>query len=278
MVKATQISLVALRIFSFAVGSFAVGSTVHAQQDAKQIVRLAANAELAANRDDNSHWRYVDRHKEDEGATNVFVVVETEHGAIKRHVEEDGKPASPATIQADNDRIQKFIHDPSLQLKQKRDGMHDEKSAEELTTMMPTAFLWTIVSETPETITLSFKPNPDFHPPNIEAHVMGTMAGTLVVEKTGYRIRTFKGSLSDDVYIGYGFLGKLRKGGTFDIERSQIAPGLWQITETHVHISGRALFFKSIGQQDDETKSHFTLVPNSTTLEQAVPLLDEHQP
>jgi hypothetical protein len=274
MAKARQVSLVALGIVSFAVGSFAVGP-VHAQQDAKQIVQLAANAELAANREDNSHWRYIDRHKEDDGATNVFVVVETEHGAIKRHLEENGKPASAATIQADYDYNQRFIHDPSLQAKQKRDGMHDEKSAEQLTAMMPTAFLWTIVSETPETYTLSYKPNPDFRPPNIEAHVMGTMAGTLIVNKAGYRIRTFKGSLSDDVYIGYGFLGKLRKGGTFDIERSQIAPGLWQITETHVHISGRALFFKSIGQQDDEMKSHFTPVPPSTTLEQAVALLDE---
>jgi hypothetical protein len=274
MVKGTHVSFMALAILSFA-----IGPSLHAQQDAKHIVELAAKAELAANREDNSHWRYIDRHTEETGATNVFAVVETEHGAIKRHLEERGKPASPATIQADNDYIQKFIHDPSMQAKQKRDGMHDEKSAEELTTMMPTAFLWTIVSETPEIVTLSYKPNPDFHPPNIEAHVMGTMAGTLVVNKAGYRIRTFKGSLSDDVYIGYGILGKLRKGGTFDIERSQIAPGLWQITETHVHISGRALFFKSIGQQDDEVKSRFTLVPLPTTLEQAVTLLDEvHQP
>jgi len=270
MVIGKQVSVVALAAFSFAMGPL-----LHAQQDAKQIVQLAANAELAANREDNSHWRYIDRHKEDDGVTNVFVVVETEHGAIKRHLEENGKPASAATIQADNDYNQRFIHDPSLQAKQKRDGIHDEKSAEQLTAMMPTAFLWTIVSETPETVTLSYKPNPDFRPPNIEAHVMGTMAGTLIVNKAGYRIRTFKGSLSDDVYIGYGILGKLRKGGTFDIERSQIAPGLWQITETHVHISGRALFFKSIGQQDDEVKSRFTPVPLSTTLEQAVTLLDE---
>jgi predicted metalloprotease with PDZ domain len=101
------------------------------------------------------------------------------------------------------------------------------------------------------------------------------MAGTVVVQKNGYRISTLKGTLSKDIPIGYGILGRLHKGGTFDVERTQLAPGVWQVTDTHVHIEGRALFFKSIGQQDDEVKTHFTAVPLSTTLEQALPMLVE---
>jgi predicted metalloprotease with PDZ domain len=53
------------------------------------------------------------------------------------------------------------------------------------------------------------------------------------------------------------------------VERRQIAPKLWQITETHVHIEGKALFFKNIGQQQDEVQTDFTRVPGDTTLEQA---------
>jgi hypothetical protein len=48
---------------------------------------------------------------------------------------------------------------------------------------------------------------------------------------------------------------------------------VWQIAETHVHIRGHALFFKTIGEQEDEVKTDFTLVPLGTTLEQAVGLL-----
>ena len=48
----------------------------------------------------------------------------------------------------------------------------------------------------------------------------------------------------EDVTIGWGLLGRLREGGTFRVERSAGAPGLWQITETHVHIEGKVLFFK----------------------------------
>jgi hypothetical protein len=69
--------------------------------------------------------------------------------------------------------------------------------------------------------------------------------------------------------IGWGVLGRLRAGGTFRVERREIAPRLWQITETHVHIEGKALFFKNIGQQQDEVQTDFTLVPAGTTLEQA---------
>jgi hypothetical protein len=240
-------------------------------QDAKQIVQMAVDAELAANRDDQSHWRYLKQ----EAGGNQWVVVETEHGAISRHVEEDGKPASEATLKADDANIQRFIHDPAMQQKQKRDGMHDDKDAAELLNLFPQAFVWKVESETAETISLAFTPDPNFHPPDMEARVMGEMAGTLVVDKAQHRIKTMKGKLTQDINIGFGLLARMRQGGTFDIERRRLAPGLWQITETHVHIDGRALFFKSIGQQQDEVKSDFTEVPAGTTLEQAVGLVKE---
>jgi hypothetical protein len=240
-------------------------------QDAKQIIQQAVNAELAANRDDHTHWRYMKQ----EAGGNKSIVVETEHGAISRRVEENGKPVSGEIAKIDDEHIQKFIHDPSMQERQRHDGLHDERDATELLNLMPQAFVWKYESETPETITLLFKPDPNFHPPDMEARVMGEMEGTLIVDKADHRIKTMKGQLSEDVYIGFGILGKLRKAGTFNVERRQTAPGLWQITETHVHIEGKALFFKSIGQQQDEVKSKFTLVPPGTTLEQAVELLNQ---
>jgi hypothetical protein len=150
-------------------------------QDAKQIVQQAVNTQLAADRDDQSHWRYI----RTEMAETRFVVVETENGAISRHIEENGRPASAAVLAEDNERIQKFIRDPALQRKQRRNGAHDDKSATELLNLMPQAFVWKVESETPETITLSYKPNSDFDPPDMEARVMGEMSGTLTVTTQG---------------------------------------------------------------------------------------------
>jgi hypothetical protein len=238
-------------------------------QDAKQIVQQAVTTELAANHDDQSHWRYL----RTEAGGNSSIIVETENGAISRRVQVNGKPVSAETQAEEDQRTQKFIHDPAEQKKQRANGAHDDKSAVELLNLLPQAFLWKVESETPESTTLYFEPDSNFHPPDMEARVMGDMAGTMIVDRAHHRIRTFKGSLQNDVTIGFGLLARIKQGSTFDVERRQVAPGYWEITETHVHIRGHALFFYTIGQQEDEVKTEFTLVPLGTTLEQAVGLL-----
>jgi hypothetical protein len=107
----------------------------------------------------------------------------------------------------------------------------------------------------------------------MEARVMGAMSGEMVVDQAQHRIRTIKGHLTKDVTIGWGILGRLKAGGTFDVERRQVAPSKWQITATSVHIAGHALFFKTISENQDEVKSDFVEVPSSTTLEEAANLL-----
>ena len=102
---------------------------------------------------------------------------------------------------------------------------------------------------------------------------MGAMSGSMVIDRAQHRIRTMKGRLEHDVTIGFGLLARIKQGSVFDVERRQVAPGYWEITETHVHIRGHALFFYTIGQQEDEVKTDFTLVPLGTTLDQAVVLL-----
>jgi hypothetical protein len=226
---------------------------------------------MAASHDDHSLWRY--RQEEKVPVNTMSIVVETNDGSIKQKIEHDGHPLKPEQTAAEMKRVQAFVHDPAQQQKQKQNGEHDAQSAAKLLRMLPEAFTWKTASETPELITLSFEPNPAFSPPDMEARVMGNMQGQLVVDRAQHRIRTIRGTLISDVNIGFGLLGKLRQGGTFDVERREVAPKLWQITETHVHIDGRALLFKTIGQQQDEINTEFTRVPDATTLEQAVALL-----
>jgi hypothetical protein len=244
--------------------------TLHAQEakPAKEIVRTAMQAELAADKDDHTRWRYRDAKKD--GADTVSIVVETAQGSVKRVISKNGQPLTEAEARAEDERVQRFIHDPEKLAKQRRDGAQDGKNAEELLRMLPEAFTWKIVSEDPQRYTLHFEPNPNFNPPNMQGRVMGTMAGTLVVNKAQNRIETISGKLTQDVTIGWGLFGRLHEGGTFRVERREVAPGLWQIVETHVHIEGKALFFKTIGEQQDEVQTEFTQVPHGTTLEQAV--------
>jgi hypothetical protein len=245
---------------------------LHAQsgKDAKEIVRSAMQTELAADLNDHSRWHYRDAQKD--GVETVSIVVETDHGSVKRLISRGGRPLSEAEARVEDQRLQNFIRDPEKLAKQKRDGAQDGKNAEELLRMLPDAFDWKVQSEDAEKITLHFEPKTNFSPPDMQGRVLGQMAGELVVDKGQNRIATISGKLTEDVTIGWGLLGRLREGGTFRVERRQVAPGLWQITETHVHIVGKALFFKNIGQEQDEVQTEFTQVPHGTTLEQAAEL------
>ena len=64
-------------------------------------------------------------------------------------------------------------------------------------------------------------------------------------------------------------LGLLKAGGTFDVERRELSPRIWQITETHVHIEGHALIFKTISEEEDDVKMHFEQLAAGITLQQA---------
>jgi hypothetical protein len=248
-------------------GLLAAGLLPMHAQEPREIVRIAMQAELNADLNDHSHWRY--RDAESDGTDKVSIVVETGHGSVKRLIGRNGRPLSGEEARVEDERVKSFIHDPAQLAKQKKDGQQDGKNAEELLRMLPDAFTWKMQSDDGENITLNFEPNPKFSPPDMQGRVLGQMAGKLVVNKAQNRIVTISGKLTQDVTIGWGLLGRLRGGGTFRVERREITPKLWQITETHVHIEGKVLFFKSIGQQQDEMQTDFMQMPDGITLEQA---------
>lgn len=223
---------------------------------AVQAVRAAVAAQLHANQTDHSTWTYRD-HDITPGKNAVYSVVETPQGELKRMIQLNGRPVTADEEQAETDRIHAFVNSPYEQARARRAGAHDDAQSNEGLRMLPEAFLWTIAAQDGETITLNYRPNPDFDPPDMQSRVMGKMAGQMVIARNGNHIRTLKGRLTEDIAIGWGILGRLNAGGTFDIERRDVGGGHWQIVETHVHIGGRAVFFKTIGQQEDDEKTEW---------------------
>jgi hypothetical protein len=262
---------------TIAVSLLSPGLIAHAQQPrqdprAQAIVRTAVQTELAADRDDHSRWRYRSTIHKPEG-TFVYAVVETDHGSVKKKIQQDGRPLDSVRLNEEMQRIESFVHDPSQQAKQRRDSEQDDKRAENMLRLLPDAFLWRVKADGEDATTLAFTPDPNFDAPSTETRVFAAMAGEIVVSKPGNRIQTIKGRLIREVKFGYGLFGHLDEGGTFNVERRQLAPSVWQIVESHVHITGRALIFKTIGEQEDEVKTDFRPTPPATTLEQAANLL-----
>jgi hypothetical protein len=243
-------------------------------QDVRSFVRNIVANELNADANDHSRWMFQDQNRTTAGST-VKLVVQTPEGDLSKTIAMNGHPLNAQQKSADEQKMHRFATDADLRQKKKRDSQQDEERAASMTKMLPDAFLWTKTSENGSETTLSFKPDPKFDPPSHEARVFAAMAGTMVVNTEQKRIKSLQGTLTQDVTFGYGLFGRLNKGGTFHVERQEIGPKIWEITNTKVNIEGHALIFKSISEQQDEQTSHYKPAPASITLAEAEEMLND---
>jgi hypothetical protein len=244
-------------------------SRVALAQSPRDLVAQVVRIELDADNSDHSRWLYYDVDGKPTGTVRQWVA-ETGNGSIHRVLFSNGQITTAATQHSSMDT---FIHDSEAQEKQRKSGQADDKQSAELLQLLPNAFNWTIVSRDNGTTLLHFTPDGAFKPPTWASRVFAAMAGEMRVDNTQHRIISLRGQLTRDVKFCGGLCGFIHSGGTFNVERRQIAPSIWQITETHVHINGMILFFKSISEQEDDVKTHFHQLPTNITLEQAESML-----
>jgi hypothetical protein len=242
-----------------------IGGCAVQAQDVKKAIQQAVDAELAADRSDRSRWIFfeVDRKPKNDVAQWV---AQTAKGDVTRVVSRNGQPIS---ISQQRRNVESFIHDANAQAKQRKAAQRDDKQATDLLKLLPVAFVWTESGKNEQTTTFHFKPDPKFRPPSRETRVFSAMEGDMTVDNRQHRIQELKGRLIRDVNFGYGLLGKLERGGSFDVERRQTGAGVWQITASHIHIRGHALLFKTISEQEDDVKTSFVREPDNVTPEEA---------
>lgn len=229
------------------------------------MVYQAVQTELAADDADHTQWMYFEIDRTPKLTVRQWVV-ETGKGDLKRVLEENGRELSH---NEQHSRIDGFERDTSAQAKQRKDSQHDDQQARQMLNMLPQTFVWTVAARKNGKTTLHFAPDPHFHAPSYQARVFAAMEGDVVVDDLQHRIESLKGRLTHNVKFGEGLLGNLEAGGSFDVERHEIGKGEWQIVETHVHITGHALLFKSISEQEDDLKSNFKQLPSGLSPDDA---------
>ena len=243
-------------------------------EDARQFVQRAVQNELAKDQADHSHWIYFEIDRKS-GHTVKQWVAETSDGSVHRVLEQNGQPVPEPEQRR---RMDNFLHDSSARTKQHKSEQHDDQQAAELLNLLPQAFIWSTQGERGNLTLLHFKPNPQFRPPDLQSRVFAAMEGDMAVDTHQLRIASLKGRLVHDVKIAGGFLGSLSAGGTFDVERRETGNTVWQITETHVHIQGHILLFRTISEQEDDVKTDFRQLPNDATMQKVESeLLEEHK-
>lgn len=241
-----------------------------AQESPRDLVVRMVHNELHAG-GQKTFWMYLDT-KQESGRKEVARVIETPQCWLTWPISITGDGASDV----EDDQRAKFeqlAKDPAACHKQRAEVDQDDNQADGLIKILPDVFLYTMAGQDDGKIRLKFRPNPNFQPSTREAKVFHKMQGTLVIDQKETRLVSIAGKLMSDVNFGFGVLAKLHKGGTFKAVQSEIKPQDWELTLLDVHIAGRALFFKTINEQQHEAKSDFQPVPKDISVAQAAEMV-----
>ncbi len=244
------------------------------EPSAGELLRQAVNSELKAQSDDHSHWMYQDTTK-DRGKEQVKWIVETRDGDLDRLLSVNGRPATKDQQKQEDQRIGRLLHKSGEQRKRQRAQKQDAEQSERLFKMLPDAVTAEFGERKDGLIEILFQPNPNFHPSSHEAAVFHAMEGRIWIDEKQNRLVEIEGHLLRPVKFYGGILGHLDQGGKFHVKQSEVAPGYWEITLLQVNMRGKALFFKTISVQQNETRSNFQRVPDNLTLTQAAEQLQK---
>jgi hypothetical protein len=223
---------------------------------------------------DNSLWSYRETKRQD-GKLKLYDVCQTRQGEIERLVAIGGRALTDEQLAKEDSRIQSVISEPGQVRQRQKKQREDGEQALKLLRMFPDAFQFRYDGMDGQLVRLRFSPNPKFRPPDHAAQVFHHMQGTVLVDAEQQRLAAIDGRLTSEVKFFGGLFGHLEKGGTFNVEQKEVAPRVWEVSVMHVHMSGKALLFKTIDVQEDETYSDFRSVPADTSLEQAAQRLKE---
>ncbi len=184
------------------------------------------------------------------------------------------QPLSAADEQREQDRLQSLLDNPSLQLHRKQSEDSDTARALKVLRVLPRAFDYQFAGtvQNGTALKFTFKPNPQFDPPDLETGVLTAMAGELWIDPVQERVVRLAGSLQKDKDFGLGILGELDKGGWIEIDQADVGDRQWRIVHLKLLMNGRILF-KTRNSDSVQEYTQFASLPANLTYKQAIEML-----
>jgi hypothetical protein len=261
-------------------------ASVSSYKDPVELVRKAVQNEIKASTDDTAHFLFRGTKTTPKGST-TRLYVETREVTAGLVVAYNGKTLTPEQRQAEEARVERFIHDPE-ELKKKRE--QERENAERtmrIVRALPDAFLFEYAGEEPGSegigrvggplVKLKFQPNPSYDPPSRVEEVLIGMRGYVLLDAVHYRIASIDGTLFREVGFGWGILGHLDRGGRFLVQQQEVGDNLWEISGMTLNFTGKILRFKNLSIVSTEIFSDFKQVPSDLTFAQALELLKKEE-
>ena len=99
------------------------------------------------------------------------------------------------------------------------------------------------------------------------------MAGVMLINSRNKRLAERSEKRVSEVKFGGGILGRLNKGGTFEVKQGTVGGGYWDMTLLDTELTGKELFFKTISVREKTIESNYSRVPANITVPQAAQML-----
>lgn len=235
---------------------------------------LATESRAAQQFSRNHPMRYRLR-KSSPRMTSTKEIIETSDGDVARLLQISDQPLSPADEQREQARLDALLSDPRLQQHRKQSEDNDTERALKVLRVLPTAFLYQFAgtgrSSTGTVVKFTFRPNPQFSPPDLETGVLTAMAGELWVDPVQERVVRLAGSLQQDKSIALG-IAQLDKGGWVEINQADVGGGQWRIVHLKLILNGRVLW-KQKNSDSVQDYTQFAPVPANLNYRQAIQML-----
>ena len=200
-------------------------------------------------------------------------VIETPEGRADRIVLFRDEPLQSDQQQKQAHRLEKLLRDRDAV----KDELHDQRSETQrrirMLKALPQALLFELAGREGALLRFTFRPNPDFSPKDRETQMYRGMEGALWLDAAQERIVRIEGKLVKDVSFGWGILGRLNKGGIYEIAQTQVTPGTWRITTLNIDVKGRVFLVDSFRMFRQESNSHFRRTSTAITYQDAVQAL-----
>jgi hypothetical protein len=220
----------------------------------------------------HGYWRYFTE-KHTEKGTRVEDQVETADGTVSWLVLSNGRPPAWKAREAEAERLNHLINSDGDRARLRQEHLDDEKRIGRILALLPDAFLFDYVNAENGCWRLRFRPNPRYPAQTVDSRIFHAMSGELWIDERSKHMVRLEGQLQSNIDFGFGILGRLYKGGWFRLERVQVSATDWKTRRLEIHMSGRAMLFKTIARETSEARGDFSPVPAAMNLKDGVEML-----
>ncbi len=117
---------------------------------------------------------------------------------------------------------------------------------------------------------LSASPKPGYQPPNMDSQVLIGMRGEMWIDQQTYKWVKVTAQVIRPVSIE-GFLAEVEPGTRFEIEKTPVAPGIWQIAHFSTQSHAKVLHFIDKNSAEEDWYWDFTPAKGSEKIESELP-------